>query len=381
MNLALVNSLLGQTSSLRRIREKLVLLSGENFNIFRILGLETREVRTHSAFLGELLNPVGSHGLQDAFLKLFTHAIGFPEFETTTARLVVEYDIGRISANYLQGGRIDIYLESAGQCIFLENKIYANDQQNQLGRYHAYRPDARLLYLTLDGSEPTGWSAGTLTPGQYHCLSYHTDIVDWLEKCRQAAAAYPLVRETIVQYQHLLHYLTGRTPNDFIRMEMQQLVRQSEDNFVSAYALKQAFEESQAAFVEELAIAFREVWQARFSENLSPLPEYAIYFQPFNNSYGFRATKNGKEVAANEEEALKPLIVLALTIPKLRRDNNWMAWKWMENRYFDNLQPAELYQAVTNEAARQQLFEERLREGAFYVDKFKELMIAFASRT
>ncbi|MGI4832722.1 MAG: hypothetical protein ACRYFK_04595 [Janthinobacterium lividum] len=68
--------------------------------------------------------------------------------------------------------------------------------------------------------------------------------MSWLEQCRQVTAAYPLVRETIVQYQHLLNYLTGRTSNDFIRTEMQQLLRQSEENFVSDFALKQAFEES-----------------------------------------------------------------------------------------------------------------------------------------
>lgn len=377
MILSSIQGLLGQVSSLRRTQEKLALLSGENFNIFRILGLETREVRTHSAFLGELLNPSGSHGLRDTFLKLFLALIDFSDFDASRARLVVEHHIGQIDAEYLQGGRIDIYLEAAGQYIFIENKIYASDQQNQLGRYRAYCPNARLLYLTLDGSKPTDWGAGTLTPEQYQCLSYHIDIMSWLEQCRQAAAAYPLVRETIVQYQHLVNYLTGRASNDFSRMEMQQLVRQSEENFVSAYALKQAFEESQAALVEELALAFREVWNVRFSENLSPLPEYIIHFQSFNNSYGFRAIRNGEDVAATQEAALQPLVALALTIPKLRRDNNWMAWKWMENRYFDNLQPAELYQAATSETVRQRLFEERLQEGAIYFDKFKALMITF----
>lgn len=376
MNLALVNGLLGQVASLSRTQEKMALLSGENFNVFRILGLETREVRMHSAFLGELLNPNGSHGLRDTFLKLFTQAIGFKDFETTTARLVVEYDIGRISADYLQGGRIDIYLESAGQYIFIENKIYASDQHNQLGRYYAYRPGARLLYLTLNGIEPTEEGAGTLTSEQYQCLSYHTHILKWLEECRQAAAAYPLVRETIVQYQHLINYLTGRASNDFIRMEMQQIVRQSEDNFVSAFALGQAFVESQNAFIAELVEKFEEAWYARFSENLSPLPEYAIYFRLHENSYGFRAVKNGEEVAASQEEALNPLIKLALTIPKLKSNSDWIAWRWMENPYFNNIQPAELYQVATNETTRLHFFEDRFREGAFYLDKFKEVVAA-----
>ena len=36
---------------------------GEYYNIFKTLGLQTSEVRLHSAFLAELLNPEGAHGL------------------------------------------------------------------------------------------------------------------------------------------------------------------------------------------------------------------------------------------------------------------------------------------------------------------------------
>ncbi len=374
--------MLGQASSLHRTQQKLALLSGENFNVFRILGLESREVRTHSAFLGELLNPAGSHGLKDTFLRLFIDAMDqkrspeankYAEFNTAAAHLVVEHDIGRITSDYQQGGRIDIYLESGGEYVFIENKIYAGDQQNQLARYLAHRTNARLLYLTLDGVDASEWSAGGLTADQYQLFSYKKDIAGWLEKCRQAAAAYPLVRETIVQYQHLINYLTGNTPNDFTRMEMQQIVRQSEENFVSSYALKLAFEESQNAFILELAEKFGEVWQQRFSENLSPLPEYEIYFTRLNNSYNFRAKKNGEWVSSNAEEGLRSITTLVLSIAKFRRDNNLLGAKWMENRYFDNLTPSELYQAATDETARERLFEERLREAAVSFDKFKEL--------
>lgn len=38
---------------------------GELFNIFNVLDLRTNEVRIHSAFIAELLNPDGNHGLGD----------------------------------------------------------------------------------------------------------------------------------------------------------------------------------------------------------------------------------------------------------------------------------------------------------------------------
>jgi len=37
-----------------------------------------------------------------------------------------------------KGGRIDIYIESNNKYIFIENKIYAEDQENQLLRYRNY---------------------------------------------------------------------------------------------------------------------------------------------------------------------------------------------------------------------------------------------------
>jgi hypothetical protein len=368
-----IAGMLGQVSSLRRTQRKHALLSGENFNVFRILGLESREVRTHSAFLGELLNPAGSHGLKDTFLRLFTEAIQFPEFDTTAAHLVVEYDLGRITADYQQGGRIDIYLESAGEYIFIENKIYAGDQPNQLARYLAHRKKARLLYLTLEGSVASDWSSGGLTADQYQVLSYKKDVAAWLEKCRQAASAYPLVRETIVQYQHLINHLTGNTPNDFMQEEMKHLLQSSQDNFVSAGALVQAYEETRQGFYYFLKDTFEQEWRSRFEQNLSPVPDFAVYFRPHNNSYGFRAEKSGVEVSANSEEALRPLIALALAIPKFKRDNNWLGWKWMDSRYFDNLPPEELYLAATNEEARARLFEERMREVVPYFEQFKEM--------
>jgi hypothetical protein len=55
--------------------------------------------------------------------------------------------------------------------------------------------------------------------------------------------------------------------------------------------------------MEELATAFREAWRVWPNENLSPLPEYLIHLQSFNNSYGFRAIRNEEQVAATQKEA------------------------------------------------------------------------------
>lgn len=36
--------------------------AGDNYNLFRVIGLTSDEVRVHSAFLANLLNPEANHG-------------------------------------------------------------------------------------------------------------------------------------------------------------------------------------------------------------------------------------------------------------------------------------------------------------------------------
>lgn len=62
-----IQPIVEKNKQLRSERE----LKGEFFNLFSILKVERDEVHTHSTFLAELLNPSGSHGNKEKFLKLF----------------------------------------------------------------------------------------------------------------------------------------------------------------------------------------------------------------------------------------------------------------------------------------------------------------------
>lgn len=204
---------------------------GEEFNIFEVMRAESYEVRTHSAFIAELLNPKGKHGQGDAFLKLFLDTIQeslkensvpyaemFNAFDVYT-HTYVEYNIGPISANKEEGGRIDILLKGKGKAIIIENKIYAGDQEKQLCRYRKFAQrqygegNYLILYLTLDGHSPDGKSLmgtdKTLAENEdYFCINYKHHICDWLSLCKEKATAAPLVRETITQYYNLITKLT-----------------------------------------------------------------------------------------------------------------------------------------------------------------------------
>lgn len=214
---------------------------GEFFNIFNILNLEANEMRTHSAFIAELLNPKGNHGLGDAFLKAFLSIIKFDyfDFSTKDAEVQVEYHIGFKNEDSTKGGRIDIQIVSNEKAILIENKIYAGDQEKQLIRYfnygkERYKENFRLLYLTLykgDASEYSIKNADKkLIPNQdYYSIGYNQEILSWLNRCIELAVYHPLVRETIRQYKYLVEQLIGKNMNENNNKELISVLTSSQN--------------------------------------------------------------------------------------------------------------------------------------------------------
>ncbi len=221
---------------------------GECFNIFQILGVSTSEVRLHSAFLAELLNPNASHGLLSKFLSSFLDNVirreNAPfEFDVDSAKVSVEYNVGSISDDYTEGGRIDLMVQDKNkQTIIIENKIYAGDQPCQMFRYNQFAKNdlqlsdnqLRLLYLTLNGNEPSEVSLNKAV-FKYYRISYRDDILTWLDCCLSIAALKPMVRETILQYINNLKYILSimETSNNNKFLD----VLTSEDNVETALAI------------------------------------------------------------------------------------------------------------------------------------------------
>lgn len=189
---------------------------GETFNIFNVLGLSTNETRTHSAFLAELLNPKGSHGCGDAFLKEFLRLSCFKNFvfDTNNVCIKTEHSIGNKNEDSSKGGRIDIIIETKENIIIIENKIHGCDQDKQILRYSNYAKERKqeghikIIYLTLNGHEASVYS--TQNKVEYTCVSYEKDILKWLTECSRIAVQKPLVRETIIQYTNLIKQLTSQ---------------------------------------------------------------------------------------------------------------------------------------------------------------------------
>ena len=134
------------------------------FNLFDVLKVERREPQ-HSALLAWLLDPRGSHGLGEYFLRRFL---------SEAASVARERGIGEVTPLSVDGWkldgievaterhRIDIMLiaEADEFVCLIENKVGAGEHSNQLARYLAtvereYEGlDPFPIFLTPDGAGP-----------------------------------------------------------------------------------------------------------------------------------------------------------------------------------------------------------------------------------
>lgn len=341
---------------------------GECYNVFDVLGIRNQEL-SHSAFIAALLDPDGSHGMQDAFLKAFIDTIARggskPELDTAHAQVYTEYNIGTVTET--TGGRIDILItDRNGYAIIIENKIWAADQPNQLQRYDKYARETYssdgylLLYLTLDGKEPTDQSKGGLNAqgGGYQCISYRSDIIDWLQQCAQLAFDKPRVRETINQYINLIQQLTNQNT-----MEQKQLIQllTNKENFEQATAVEQRMPDVRKHIFQDI---FRKQVEEQLAKDDAPkvtiadctsdgYSSYTISFriEGWTQENLFRFTIDGRQMyygicRANMQEGMRDEKIDATGY---HRTPWWIVWKWMPEAYKDWSKDSKIFMQILSQ--------------------------------
>ena len=146
-------------SDLERLEDLLA-----EFNLFDVLKIERRELQ-HSALLAWLLDPRGSHGLRDYFLRRFLSEAAASASERGMA------DVTPLDVDGWKFGDIEVATErhdidvllidvTDGFVCLIENKIGAGEHSGQLSRYletveREYEGLSPFpIFLTPDGVEP-----------------------------------------------------------------------------------------------------------------------------------------------------------------------------------------------------------------------------------
>lgn len=274
MELHKIQTLLEQIGIKIKHGEEIAREKGENFYIFKILNLETRENQTHSAFLREILDPQGLHEMGTVFLNHFLSLIKtilpdqnqkikiLDQINSENCKVRTEHSIGKTDLIEKTGGRLDIFIKDKGGFnIIIENKIHAGDQEAQIERYCKHeKNNSVVFYLTLEGDEPVLKSKGSLESGDdFFLLSYREHIINWLELCLKEATDKPILRETIKQYIILLKKLTNQLTNQKMEDEIKKLMIKNLNESRKVYNLfHQVLAEIRNKFRNEIAKKIKE---------------------------------------------------------------------------------------------------------------------------
>lgn len=249
-----------------RIRsQERAVVTHERFNIFTTLLKENDEVRLHTRFLHNLLDPDGSHDCGHLFLDLFFEVIeglrceNDPE-NTRKHSLPSNLCRWRVSKEKRVGncGQLDILIDSMAFGIAIENKIHAHEQNTQLESYATalcdrYGNSWQLIYLTLDGK-----SSETANGQPYIRMSYVEHILEWLERCLQATYHKIPINQVILQYRQLVRSITGNTLDSENMKTIVEIVKSNADLIRHRVDIQKAIVEAIRETWKQLVIEIHE---------------------------------------------------------------------------------------------------------------------------
>lgn len=239
-------------------------------NIFKLLEVENAEDKTHSAFIGNLLNPLGSHNKGIFFLNLFLEEINQSSFfsENHKPYLILEHPIGKVDLDKKTGGRIDIYLNNGnGKTICIENKINADLQPYQLQRYLNHNKENNyVIFLNpIMDSSIDYCIEEELDKQRFLHITYEREIINWLEKSKQQLEKDDYLIVILEQYIDTLYTITKKEKN---MTNLEELKIHILDNILEAKEIADNY----ATILDDIRIKFQEdvkvELQAKISSSL-----------------------------------------------------------------------------------------------------------------
>ncbi|WP_113922598.1 PDDEXK-like family protein [Cognataquiflexum aquatile] len=254
-----VRNLITQAGLIVKNHEKSYASTGQAFSFIHACNLLYYETVLHNKFIGYLLNPKAGHFQKDKFLKLFLKELDLESESTSDFQVTVEKSIGKVDWDQVEGGRIDILIESSKVAYAIEVKIFAGEQIQQLERYKNYlrkisgSENSKVIFLTLEGNN----SGVHGKFKDYVPISFSNHILSWIEKCRLGCIDQPVIRETLTQYLAGIKTLTNQNPDNQMSEEIIDIITRDEFSFKAFNAINSAHNKLFQKFGENLIKAIK----------------------------------------------------------------------------------------------------------------------------
>ena len=257
-----IETLLNNVGNISNKYKTIAQVTGGNFNIFEIVNISHKEVYM-CRLLSELLNPSGSHHQGSIYLKLFFETLKRNYGDTFNLTTPENAEVLR-EEGIVGYRRIDISIddEEHRQYLPIEVKIYAQDQKDQCKDYLTKKAkpkynqgeNARLCYLTIDGSLPDESSLGDMSDAeraQIIEISWRKDIIEWLDACimhKNTIEKAP-IREVLIQFKKAVQKFTNQLEENE-EMDIEELLINDPENFENAEKIYKAFEGAKKRLLE-----------------------------------------------------------------------------------------------------------------------------------
>jgi hypothetical protein len=166
---------------------------------------------------------------------------------------------------------MDLYIETPTFCFFIENKIGAGEQEDQIYRYANYckihNKKYLALYLTKFGSEST--QSGD---EKYYTISYNSTILNWLKKNIDATNKFKNIECGLTFYDDLIRNRILKISTLKTMVEIIELLKQEKNLPLIKHwseienSMHKLIDELKTQFFDRIIRGFREKYKIDTSQ-------------------------------------------------------------------------------------------------------------------
>ncbi|HET7290652.1 MAG TPA: PD-(D/E)XK nuclease family protein [Thermodesulfobacteriota bacterium] len=147
---------------------------------------------TISDVIANMLDPSGTHGQGEKFLRNFLSEIGISINSDKVGVQIKREETTKYIRSALRRIDITIDFNNCERAIAIENKPWDGEQLDQVKDYidhlsKKYKDNYVLVYLTGDGSEPQSieqiLKVALIAEGRLRVIPYIPRLMNWLEVC------------------------------------------------------------------------------------------------------------------------------------------------------------------------------------------------------